>query len=112
MTPRLAIAAALTMALHPAHAQFFSANELYERMTGAEAITKAQSYGYIQGIFDRTIGDTQCAPQSVNTRQVVDLVTLNMVKYPQHRDKPASVFVEATLMATWPCPTKPVKGNV
>jgi hypothetical protein len=84
---------------------YFSAQELYRRMTTDTAT--ALVHGYIAGVHDAQSGITICIPPAtVSLGQMLDMVKQAMERVPSERHLPADIFVEAALSSRWPCSKK------
>lgn len=89
-----------------AHAEFFSGNELLNKMDSQVASERSLALGYIAGINDNQQGINICAPASVTLGQMNDIVHKILVDVPQSRHLSADLFVIGALKAVWPCAEK------
>jgi hypothetical protein len=97
----LAIVASTT-----ATAQFYSGNELLQRMDSGDANQNMLAMGYVAGVVDMTRGEYHCAPYNVTLGQVRDMVRNYIFNNPANRHMNGSVLVALPLVEIWPCPKK------
>lgn len=95
----------------PAHAQFYSGNELLQRMQGETVVDRMLSLGFVVGVADAWDGIMFCPPESVTTGQARDIAQRFLVLNPGKRHKPAAELVMDALAESWPCARKPNKGG-
>ncbi len=95
----------LSLVTPAAHAEFFSGNDLYERLTG-DAYAKSLAMGYVVGVHDATRGVMHCSSTEATSGQVRDMVIRRLVERPEQRHLGADVLVTMTMRDTWPCPKK------
>jgi hypothetical protein len=100
------ITALALVASTTASAQFYSGNELLQRMDSDNAHNQMLAMGYVAGVVDMTRGDFHCAPANVTLGQVRDMVRNYLVNTPANRHMNGSVLVTLPLMNVWPCPAK------
>lgn len=101
------LAAALVLLLVPLapRAEFFSGNDLLERLVG-DAAARRMGVGYVAGVFDAGFGTAHCPPPNATLGQVVDMVRASVEALPAERHRPADLFVTLTLKQAWPCPER------
>jgi hypothetical protein len=92
-----------------ASAQFYSGNELLQRMDSSETHHKMLAMGYVAGVVDMTRGEYHCAPASVTLGQVNDLIQNAIRRDPAQRHLNGAVLVVLPLIQAWPCAKK---GNL
>ena len=97
----LAIVASTT-----ASAQFYSGNELLQRMDSGDAGQNMLAMGYVAGVVDMTRGEYHCAPATVTLGQVRDMVRNYIYNNPANRHMNGSVLVALPLVEIWPCVIK------
>ncbi len=95
----------LSLVTAAAHAEFFSGNDLYERLTG-DAYAKSLAMGYVMGVHDATRSIIHCSSTEATSGQVRDMVMRRLVERPEQRHLAADVLVSMTMKDTWPCPKK------
>jgi hypothetical protein len=91
--------ALLTLAA-PAHAEFFSGNDLLERLSDGRRL---MAMGYVAGVFDSSWQRVHCAPPTTSLAQATSAVEYMLHNLPAERWRPAELLVLASLQATWPC---------
>jgi hypothetical protein len=89
-----------------ASAQFYTGNDLLQRMDSDNQFHNMLAMGYVAGTFDMTRGEYHCAPAEVTLGQVRDMVHNYLVNTPANRHMNGSVLVTLPLMSVWPCPAK------
>ena len=98
------ITAALLVAASAAHAQFYTGNELFERMNDPER--QFFALGFIAGVSDANIGIWHCPPERITLGQTRDVVHRALKANPEERHLSAAVLVGAYLQNAWPCKVK------
>lgn len=98
------ISIALLTVSTAASADFYTGNDLFERLNDPDRVYLGM--GYIAGVADLGSGEYHCAPENVTLGQVRDMVTQYLRLNPSNRHMSASVLVTLTLMEKWPCPKK------
>ena len=102
------ISIALLTVSTAASADFYSGNDLLERMQ--DPARSAIAMGYVAGVSDMGSGEYHCAPPDVTLGQVRDMVRQYLINNPTNRHMSAAVLVTLPMMNAWPCPQK--KGNL
>ena len=82
-------------------AEFYSGNDLLNKMDGAE--TGLIAMGYVAGVFDVGVGTNHCPPSHVTLGQVRDMVKQHLLMYPERRHYSADYLIMEMLKKTWPC---------
>ena len=95
----------------PAYAQFYSGNELLQRMQGDSVVEKMVALGFVAGVSDAWDGVMFCPPDTVTTGQARDIALKFLIINPAKRHKPGAELVVEALMEAWPCARKPNKGG-
>jgi len=99
------IALALCALSLSAHAQFYTGNDLLDRIRS----NRPFAMGFISGVADGTAnayGGHCIPPQSVTLGQITDMVEMKLVNTPELRHLPAAAYVFSVLQTAWPCPVK------
>ena len=96
---------ALVILMFPviAHAQFFSGNDLHERLNSENVVNRSIGLGFVAGIVDAHIDVSICAPESVQLRQAVDIVKQWLTNNPDKRHLSAALLTYHALRQVWPC---------
>lgn len=85
-----------------AHAEFYSANDLFNKMNGDHS-DKMMALGYISGAADVMTRIDICPPQGVTLGQMSDVVRALIIERPEMRHYSADSFVRVALMKAFPC---------
>lgn len=102
------ISTVLLLSSTTAFADFYTGNELLERLNDPDRVYLGM--GYIAGVSDLGAGEYHCAPGEVTLGQARDMVRSYLVSNPSNRHMSAAVLVTFTLMERWPCPQKKGKN--
>lgn len=84
-------------------AEFYSGNELYQRLQSESLIEKSVALGFVAGVADTMEGILVCAPDFATVGQARDVVLRHLVLNPQSRHKTAAALAVDALRAAWPC---------
>jgi hypothetical protein len=99
----------LSLSALSASAEFYTGNDLLERMNSNNNSNQMLAMGYVAGTFDMTQGEHHCAPVSITLGQVYDIAHKYIQNNPAIRHLAASVLVTVSLNVVWPCAEK--KGS-
>ena len=88
------------------HAEFFTGNDLLNKMQNPPGYDTAQAIGYVMGVFDATRSVEHCPPDNVTAGQVRDMVRNHLEATPSTRHYTADVQVRYVLGRAWPCTKK------
>ena len=99
---RIIILAAL--ACGAAHAEFYSGNDLWERLNGTEG-QKYLALGYVAGVSDALNNRVICMP-SATMGQTRDIVKQYLENNPSLRHYSADSLIYNALAPVWPCSKK------
>ena len=96
---------ALVILMFPvvAHAQFFTGNDLHERINSELVSSRSLALGYVGGVLDAFLGSDICPPQQVQLGQALDVVKRWLAANPDKRHLSASVITFHALRLSWPC---------
>lgn len=89
-----------------AHAEFFTGNDLLNRINSSDAFERGIGLGFVMGVFDATHSAVHCPPTTVTAGQVRDMVTKTLNDAPAARHLAAEGFVTYALRNAWPCAKK------
>ena len=87
----------------PAHAEFFTGNDLYNRLNDESYFIQGVGHGYVIGVFDVGQNALHCASNNVTAGQVKDLAKAYLRNNPEIRDKSADSILMSLFEKTWPC---------
>lgn len=100
------ILALLALAWFPAKAEFYTGNELLERMRSRDSIQRLEAMMYIAGAADAHRGAVSCPLPEVTLGQVYDLVKNYLERTPERRHQPGDWVVAAAMRPVFPCRTR------
>lgn len=100
MRTQIILAAALVCGT--AHAEFYSGNDLYSKLTG-NTLDRSIALGYVIGVSDALIRATHCAPKAVTAGQIQDMIRDYLDANPAVRHFSADSLISHVLKTTWPC---------
>jgi hypothetical protein len=92
--------AVLALVCGPAQAQFFSGNELYERLRDGRL---SQVMFYVAGVHDANDKVLFCSPSDVTLGQALDVVKRYLETRPEQRHLSADFLASQAMRAAWPC---------
>ena len=98
----MAAVAACALASPVAAQNFYTGNDLLRLCESDRAADLGICIGYVSAVFDVS-RNRFCTDGLVNGRQIVDVATTALRRYPTTRHKDADVLVELAFMAAWPC---------
>ena len=104
------IIAAVACVATLAHAEFYSGNNLYARMTSSDVYDRIFAQGYVAGVADAAYGTLYCPVPGITLGQLVDMTKSLLEKNPDQRHKTADSLVMHAITAAFPC-AKNRKGN-
>lgn len=87
----------------PAHATYFTGNELLEMLDSKSAHERGMAHGIIIGVTDLIDGRSACIPEGVTVGQLNAIVADSLRKSPALLHYRASWQVSTTLLDTFPC---------
>ena len=92
--------AVLALCSGPAQAQFFSGNELYERLRDGRL---SQVMFYVAGVHDANDKVLFCSASDVTLGQALDVVKRYLETRPEQRHLSADFLASQAMRAVWPC---------
>lgn len=95
--------AAIALCSSAAHAEFYTGNDVYERMRSPNEVLRVESLLYIAGVVDTLRGVITCPPASVTLGQIFDMVKKYHERNPEHRSRSGDHAVATVMRAAWPC---------
>ena len=96
---------ALLMIPAMAHAEFWTGNRLYERLTSNEVIDRTQALGYVMGVYDVAVHAMFCPgnESNISAGQVRDMTLNWLANNPHRRNESAEKLVIEGFKQVWPC---------
>ena len=96
---------ALLMIPAMAHAEFWTGNDLYNRMQSTSAMDNVQAYGYVMGVYDVYVHIVFCpgTENRITVKQINDIAQQYLVLNPSLRNKDAYFLIQSAFKNTWPC---------
>lgn len=105
------IVAVLLLSPSIAFAQYWSGNNLFQRMNSTNDGERIAALGYVMGVSDAGQNRLHCSGTSVTAGQTRDVVKQYLERNPSIRDWPADLLVSLALGESWPCPKNQKKGS-
>ena len=99
---------ALALLCGNAQAEFYTGNDLLQRLDSESHGEKMLALGYVIGVFDVGSAVIHCPPAGVTAGQVRDMAAAYLRGFPAKRNKTAESLINEVLAAAWPCPKKGV----
>jgi hypothetical protein len=99
---------ALALICGNAQAEFYTGNDLLQRIDSESHGEKMLALGYVIGVFDVGQSVLHCSPSNVTAGQVRDMTASYLRNFPAKRNKTAESLINEVLTAAWPCPKKGV----
>ena len=96
---------ALLMVPAMARAEFWTGNNLYNKMNSAETTDRIQAMGYVMGVFDVYVNVTFCPGDqtAITVGQIRDMASAWLAANPAQRNKSAESLVNEAFKQAWPC---------
>lgn len=96
---------ALLMLPAMAHAEFWTGNKLYERLTSSDMTDRIQAMGYVMGVYDVAVHALFCPGSETNITvgQVRDMAMNWLANNPHRRNESAEKLVTEAFKQVWPC---------
>lgn len=87
----------------PAHAEFFTGNDLLQMMDGDTYSDKGMALGFVAGVSDVWTNISICPPKNSTLGQTHDIARRYLRDNPQIRHLTAESQVRIALERIWPC---------
>ena len=106
------ILAAVLMVPCVASAQFWTGNDIYNRLNSEEGFQRIHAMGYISGAFDVASYIWFCPPAGggITVGQVSDIAKNWLANNPHRRNESAEKLLREAYGQVWPCPKRSNKG--
>lgn len=97
-----------------AHAEFWTGNKLYERLTSSDVTDRVQAMGYVMGVYDVAVHALFCpGPEgNITVGQVQDMAKNWLANNPHRRNESAEKLVTEAFRQVWPCRNRNSKGAI
>lgn len=88
-----------------AHAEFWTGNDLYNRLIDSDVMNKVHGIGYVMGVYDVYVNVTFCPATEVGITvgQIKDMAQAWLGANPSQRHRNAEVLVNEAFKQAWPC---------
>lgn len=86
-----------------AQAEFYTGNELLQRINSESSSERSLAVGYVMGVADTTMGVSHCPPPEATSGQMRDMLRNYLNAFPQERHHSADILVVRVLRTAWPC---------
>lgn len=107
MIKKLVLAAAVVCG--PAHAEFYSGNDILQRMQSESLVEQVIAIGFVGGVADAFDSILFCPPTGATVGQARDIARRYLLLNPGLRHRAAAGLVVDALAEAWPCEKK--RGN-
>ena len=106
--------AALLMVPTMASAEFWTGNNLYDRLTSSDALERVQGMGYVMGVYDVYVVVTFCPPNqsTITVGQINDMAIRWLSSNVSIRNRNAEALLNEMFKQAWPCRNRNNKGSV
>lgn len=84
-------------------AEFYTGNDLLQRLNSESLGERAAGIGYIMGVADTGHGVNYCPPEHVTSGQIRDMVRNYLTNTPAVRHLAADSLVTHVIKSQWPC---------
>ena len=89
-----------------ARAEFWTGNDLYNRIISSEVTERIQAMGYVMGVYDVAVHAIFCPPGSetnITVGQIRDMARNWLANNPHRRNESAEKLVIEAFKQAWPC---------
>ena len=86
-----------------AHAEFYTGNELLNKIQDQSHGQNMMALGFVAGAFDVGFGIIHCTPNTVNLGQIRDMFKNELLASPEKRHLSAESILNQMLKNKWPC---------
>ena len=93
----------------PVRAEFYSGNEILQRMQSESLVEQVIAIGFVGGVADAFDMIMFCPPTGATVGQARDIARRYLLLNPAKRHRAAAGLVVDALMEAWPCEKK--KGS-
>jgi len=96
-----------------ARAEFWTGNNLHDRLTSSEVSERIQALGYVMGVFDVYVNVTFCPGNQtgITAGQIRDMAAAWLAANPTQRNRNAEALVNEAFKQAWPCKNRNNNGT-
>ena len=96
-----------------ARAEFWTGNNLYDRITSSEVSERIQALGYVMGVFDVYVNITFCpgSQSGITAGQIRDMAAAWLAANPTQRNRNAEALLNEIFKQAWPCKNRNNNNN-
>lgn len=96
-----------------ASAEFWTGNNLYDRLTSSDVIERVQALGYVMGVYDVYVHVTFCPnnQNSITAGQIRDMAAGWLSSNAATRNRNAEAILNDMFKQAWPCRNRNSKGS-
>ena len=97
-----------------AHAEFWTGNNLYDRLTSSDVLERVQGLGYVMGVYDVYVNVTFCPSNqgNITAGQIRDMAAGWLAANAAIRNRNAEALLNDMFKQAWPCRNRNNKGSV
>ena len=97
-----------------AHAEFWTGNNLYDRLSSSDVLERVQALGYVMGVYDVYVHVTFCPvnQSSITAGQIRDMAAGWLAANASTRHRNAEALLNDMFRQAWPCRNRNNKGSV
>jgi hypothetical protein len=91
-----------------AHAEFWSGNDLHNRLSSSDSVERIHAMGYIMGVYDAGVNAIFCPPNQagISAGQIRDMTFAYLSQNPAIRQRTADTIIFDMFRQVWPCPQR------
>jgi hypothetical protein len=95
-----------------AQAEFWSGNDLHNRLSSSDSGDRIHAMGYIMGVFDAGVNAVFCPPNQtgITAGQIRDMTFAYLSQNPSIRHRTADVIIFDMFKQVWPCTQRGGRG--
>lgn len=95
-----------------AHAEFWTGNDLYNKLTSSDSMERIHAMGYVVGIYDANVKVHFCPNEAgITVGQITDITKNYLAANPSTRNLAAYGLVTVAFRQIWPCTNKQQNGR-
>ena len=88
-----------------AHAEFWTGNDLHNRLSSSDSMERIHALGYIMGVYDAGVNAIFCPPNQsgISAGQIRDMTFAYLSQNPSVRHRTADAIIFEMFKQVWPC---------